>query len=115
MEGIAKRDLHGERVYLRVWSESEALASFQTEPPIAPDDLSPIEAEKDEARSEELTEMTPDLMPMTIHSEDGSHVHGLLLQRNRRIEHPMTIAIGDEEEYTSLVGKVSRLAWDICK
>ena len=85
-------DLDGKRVYLRAWSEESALAFQGGDPPI---------------ESREIDdESTPTLMPMTIHSEDGSHMHGMLLERNERIEHPVSIEFGDEEEYAPLLSEV---------
>jgi len=88
-----KRALHGKRVYLRAWSEEEAL-NFNTQ-----DGPSMMERQWQEP------ELTPEVMPLSIHSEEGDHVHGLLLQRNTRIEHPVTVAFGDEQEHISLVAE----------
>ena len=103
-----KRDLHGKRVYLNAWSESEAKAIVDGD-----DDGTIISLLNGETlvlkRSSEPLELTPHVMPLTIHSEEGEHVHGLLLQRNTRIEHPVTVAFGEEEKEISLVAEVNQL------
>ena len=73
---VVKRDLHAQRVYMRTH----------------------------ETRAE--AEVSPDVMSATLHAEDGSHVRSFLLQRNRRIEHPVRIIMGTEEVYEPLTNKV---------
>ena len=58
-----------------------------------------------------LNSSTPDVIPLSMHTEEEGRIHGLLLQRNRFIEHPVVISFSSgESRYESLVDEV-RVRW----
>ena len=89
-----KRSLHGRRVFLKAHSLEEALAMMGqngTHP----------------AMPLTLNSSTPDVMPLSMHTEEEGRIHGLLLQRNRFIEHPVVLSFNTgESSYESLVDEV---------
>ena len=89
-----KRSLHGRRVFLRAHSVEEALAMMGQNETHSMDPLS-------------LESTTPDVVPLSMHTEEEGRIHGLLLQRNRLIEHPVLITSNTgESSYETLVDEV---------
>merc|ERR1712227_806516 len=82
----AKRDLHGKHVYLMPLSIEEAQFIMS-----GADFSSPRTA-----RSFNLEEH-PDVLPVAMHASGEGRVHGLLLARNSRIEHPIDVTYNEAE------------------
>merc|ERR1712193_53462 len=80
----AKRDLHGKHVYLMPLSIEEA-QSIMT----GAESSSPRTA-----RSFNVEEH-PDVLPVAMHASGEGRVHGLLLARNSRIEHPIDVTYNE--------------------
>merc|ERR1712193_478467 len=80
----AKRDLHGKHVYLMPLSVEEA-QSIMT----GAESSSPRTA-----RSFNVEEH-PDVLPVAMHASGEGRVHGLLLARNSRIEHPIDVTYNE--------------------